>query len=106
MATSSTNIRQHGVDTEYPLSYEFLMSKDYEQIVTVGDEIDSLVEEGGYVVRGDKKQPISHFVDAVEWLIGESKRGLYVQRYKGLGEMNPEQLWETTMDLRLAVCCR
>ncbi|TDP28460.1 DNA gyrase subunit B [Idiomarina aquatica] len=94
----STNIRQHGVDTEYPLSYEFLMSKDYEQIVTVGWEIDSLIEEGGYVTRGDKKQPIDHFVEAVEWLIGESKRGLYVQRYKGLGEMNPEQLWETTMD--------
>ncbi|MGM0525923.1 MAG: DNA topoisomerase (ATP-hydrolyzing) subunit B [Pseudomonadota bacterium] len=94
----STRIRQHGVDTDYPLSYEFLMSKDYEQIVTVGDEIDNLVEEGAYVVRGDKKQPVDHFVDAVEWLIGESKRGLYVQRYKGLGEMNPEQLWETTMD--------
>ncbi|WP_404400879.1 DNA topoisomerase (ATP-hydrolyzing) subunit B [Idiomarina seosinensis] len=94
----TTSIRQHGVDTEYPMSYEFLMSKDYEQIVTVGDQIANLVEEGGYVVRGEKKHSIDHFVDAVEWLIGESKRGLYVQRYKGLGEMNPEQLWETTMD--------
>ncbi|MGM0481042.1 MAG: DNA topoisomerase (ATP-hydrolyzing) subunit B [Pseudomonadota bacterium] len=94
----ATNIRQHGVDTEYPMSYEFLMSKDYEQIVTLGEQIANLVEEGGYVVRGEKTHSVDHFVDAVEWLIGESKRGLYVQRYKGLGEMNPEQLWETTMD--------
>ncbi|RUO81032.1 DNA topoisomerase (ATP-hydrolyzing) subunit B [Idiomarina tyrosinivorans] len=91
-------VRQHGIDNDYPLNYEFLMSKDYEQIIEVGEQIDSLVEAGGFVQRGDKQQSIEHFVEAVEWLIGESKRGLYIQRYKGLGEMNPEQLWETTMD--------
>ncbi len=91
-------VRQHGIDNDYPLNFEFLMSRDYDQLVSIGEKINGLVEEGGYVRRGDKEKPISDFVEAVEWLINESKRGVYIQRYKGLGEMNPEQLWETTMD--------
>ncbi|RUO46954.1 DNA topoisomerase (ATP-hydrolyzing) subunit B [Pseudidiomarina aquimaris] len=91
-------VRQHGIDTDYPLNFEFLMSRDYDQLVSIGEKINGLVEEGGFVRRGDKEKPVSDFVEAVEWLINESKRGVYIQRYKGLGEMNPEQLWETTMD--------
>ncbi|WP_258807778.1 DNA topoisomerase (ATP-hydrolyzing) subunit B [Pseudidiomarina sp. CB1] len=91
-------VRQHGIDKDYPLNFEFLMSRDYDQLVSIGEKINGLVEEGGYVRRGDKEKPINDFVEAVEWLINESKRGVYIQRYKGLGEMNPEQLWETTMD--------
>ncbi|KFZ28104.1 DNA gyrase subunit B [Pseudidiomarina atlantica] len=91
-------VRMHGIDTDYPLNYEFLMSRDYDQLVSIGEKINGLVEEGGYVRRGDKEKPVDDFVDAVEWLINESKRGVYIQRYKGLGEMNPDQLWETTMD--------
>ena len=91
-------VRQHGIDTDYPLNYEFIMSRDYDQLVSIGEKINGLVEEGGFVRRGDKEKQVDDFVEAVEWLIGESKRGIYVQRYKGLGEMNPEQLWETTMD--------
>ncbi|RUO26976.1 DNA topoisomerase (ATP-hydrolyzing) subunit B [Aliidiomarina minuta] len=91
-------LRRHGIDTDFPINYEFLVSRDYDKLTAIGGEINGLIEDGGYVQRGDKVQDVDDFVEAVEWLISESKRGLYVQRYKGLGEMNPDQLWETTMD--------
>lgn len=92
------SIRRHGIDTNFPINYEFIVGRDYASMTTIGGEITGLIEDGGYVMRGERTQPVKGFVEAIEWLIGESKRGLYVQRYKGLGEMNPEQLWETTMD--------
>ncbi|MCE9679660.1 DNA topoisomerase (ATP-hydrolyzing) subunit B [Shewanella sp. AS1] len=91
-------IRKHGIDTHYLFSYEFLQSSDYQRITKLAGELDGLIEEGGYVKRGERVKEITSFVDALDWLMTDSKRGLYIQRYKGLGEMNPEQLWETTMD--------
>ncbi|WOT05255.1 DNA topoisomerase (ATP-hydrolyzing) subunit B [Shewanella youngdeokensis] len=91
-------IRKHGIDTNYVFSYDFFQSNDYKRIATLGAEIDGLVEEGGYVQRGERTKDVSSFIDALDWLMAEAKRGQYIQRYKGLGEMNPEQLWETTMD--------
>ncbi|MAD73412.1 MAG: DNA topoisomerase (ATP-hydrolyzing) subunit B [Rheinheimera sp.] len=91
-------IRQHGIDNEYALHYDFITSRDYQNIVALGDEIRDLIEEGGFIRRGEKVKAVETFVEALDWLMAESKRGLYIQRYKGLGEMNPDQLWETTMD--------
>ena len=92
------NIRQHGVDKKHVLHYDFITSKDYQRIAVTGKNIANILQEGAYIQRGEKTKPVDNFVDALEWLITESKRGIYIQRYKGLGEMNPSQLWETTMD--------
>ena len=86
----------------YSVSYmdkEFLRGHDYEQICQAADILNGLIKAGAYVARGEQKCTVTSFKQAVEWLLTEAKRAVSFQRYKGLGEMNPSQLWETTMDV-------
>lgn len=91
-------IRRHGVDNTYTFDEEYFGSDGYAALTAIGEEVASLLEEGAYIKRGERTLEISNFIDGVNWLMHESKRGLYIQRYKGLGEMNPDQLCDTTMD--------
>jgi DNA gyrase subunit B len=88
----------HGLNTDYILSYTFFDSQEYAAVVELGSTLQGLIEDGAFVQRNDKKREVGSFEEVIAWLMNEARRGYQIQRYKGLGEMNPGQLWETTMD--------
>ena len=88
----------HGQYRQTRLPAEFFDTQEYGSMIALGQRLDALVGSQPTVVRGDKQTAVEDFAGAVEWLMSEVRRGLTVQRYKGLGEMNADQLWETTMD--------
>ncbi|TXG92966.1 MAG: DNA gyrase subunit B, partial [Rhodocyclaceae bacterium] len=77
---------------------DLLISGDWAQLMKTADMLSGLFGSGGYAQRGEKKSPVVGFAQAMNWLLAEVERAVSKQRYKGLGEMNPGQLWETTMD--------
>ncbi|MEJ2159549.1 MAG: DNA topoisomerase (ATP-hydrolyzing) subunit B [Chromatiales bacterium] len=91
-------ITSHGVTANKLIQMEFFRAPEYRRIAELGAEMSELIGDGAYVQRGERRLDVGGFEEAMVWLMEQARRGLHIQRYKGLGEMNPDQLWDTTIN--------
>ncbi|MDB5787590.1 DNA topoisomerase (ATP-hydrolyzing) subunit B, partial [Caballeronia mineralivorans] len=92
------NRRHHGNVKVSVIDEDFQLTADYKQLQTTANTFKGLIGPGALIKRGERSMAVSDFKSAMKWLIADAERNVSKQRYKGLGEMNPSQLWETTMD--------
>ena len=90
--------QEHGVAETVRLDYDLFASPEYESVRSMTATLKDLLMAGAYVTRGERRRPVETFVEALTWMLDEARRGVGIQRYKGLGEMDAEELWDTTMD--------